>query len=189
MSNTPVNPWDRLPNESIEAYTAFTLFLKLESPRKLKSVYPDKPQKIPLVKRWASPKNGHSWFARAEAYDADLARVHLESRRKVAAETAGDDQLESMRNSLLSDCRKVRQISRSLADLVGFEVARLRKMQMEKLDAQGVPTVEITIPSSLTSAARVSESGMVLAGEIEAMALAVDDVIGSLTRGRYADGD
>jgi hypothetical protein len=189
MSNMPVNPWDRLPTESIEAYTAFTLFLKLESPRKLKSVYPDKPQKIPLVKRWASPKNGHSWFARAEAYDADLARVHLESRRKVAAETAGDDQLESMRNSLLSDCRKVRQISRSLADLVGFEVARLRKMQMEKLDAQGVPTVEITIPSSLTSAARVSESGMVLAGEIEAMALAVDDVIGSLTRGRYADGD
>jgi hypothetical protein len=180
MSEKPVNAWDRWPDESVKAYTAFELFLNLGVDRSLPQVVQQCAKSGSLIKRWSST---WKWFERAATYDAYMRTIELEARKSAIKDAASEDQLEKLRNNLLDDVRSTRQLLSGFRIVIVREIARLSEKQKKSVGPDGVPTVELEIPSTLNSALRVLLAGQVSVSELEGMALGVDDVIGGFSRG------
>lgn len=73
-----LNPWDKQPGESKQAYAAFRTFLNTPAhERSITRVSSELSKHIQLISRW---NNRHDWLDRAEAWD------RLQARRELDAE-------------------------------------------------------------------------------------------------------
>ena len=61
--------YDRLPNESRQAFQAFRTYLELDEDRSTAAVARKLGKTKALIDRWCSPARGHNWVERARAYD------------------------------------------------------------------------------------------------------------------------
>ena len=146
-------PWDRLPGESGQAYTAFCLYRDLgprrsldEASRRYHSTAPEgddaasgrRPRASGRIRRWAERWN---WNARALAWDQELER--LKRREQVEAEREMNERhaKESMmlQNKAIERLRQLRPEELRPRDLLAFLVEALK---LERL-TRGQPTDRI----------------------------------------------
>lgn len=99
-----IDPWDRLPRESSEAYAAFCVFRDLGPTRTLAAAYrayregtqrhprgtfsddaSDKSAGLQVPGSWKKTRISNNWNARAEAYDTHLLRSATEARASALA--------------------------------------------------------------------------------------------------------
>lgn len=71
--------WERLPNESVQAYEAFYKYLLMGEKRTLRKVEQELNKSHALIGRWSSTWN---WQKRSADYDADLRRQEYEATAK-----------------------------------------------------------------------------------------------------------
>lgn len=164
--------WDRQDGEGTKPYTAFTVFLNLKKPRTLGAVSQELSKSLPLIKRWSKD---WKWFARAEAYDADMARAEHQARREARAEAAGDSELEAYRDRTKKNGELIGGLARAAAGVTAKAIQKLE---------DGEP-----IPSSISTAIRAVSQGLQTEADLMAIVVGVDDMIGAFTRGAGQEVD
>lgn len=79
------NPWERQEGESVKAFEAFMVYLKLGDDRSVRAVGQECAKSRSLISRWCT---AHRWVERAAAYDADVQRkahaAAVKKQRKMA---------------------------------------------------------------------------------------------------------
>lgn len=78
-------PYDRLPGESRQAYAAFRLFLDAGPTRRVIEVAEQSKKSPSLMYRWSSQWR---WIVRAEEYDREQDRLHVEAMAVARRESA-----------------------------------------------------------------------------------------------------
>lgn len=71
--------WERQPEESAQAYEAFSLYLKMGAERSLRKVEQELNKSHALIGRWSST---WSWQKRSRDYDAELRRIEFAEAQK-----------------------------------------------------------------------------------------------------------
>ena len=74
-----VEPWERQPKESIQAYEAFKIYCGLGEKRSLRKVANELSKSETLIKRWNKNWN---WQERCLEYDNELIRKELKEKKK-----------------------------------------------------------------------------------------------------------
>lgn len=73
--------WERQPNESVQAYEAFYLYLKMGNKRSLRKVEQELDKSHTLIGRWSSQ---WEWQRRSRDYDNELRRKEFEETQEAA---------------------------------------------------------------------------------------------------------
>src|SRR5215831_2111214 len=125
MATTPITSlWERLPNETAQAYAAWRAYLEMEAPRSLRRLAQDLHRSVTLLNGWSSRWR---WQRRLEAYLADQEERRLhELERDIR--TATDRHIEIAR--LLQE--------RALERLKSIDITRLSPESLAKFLALGV---------------------------------------------------
>lgn len=71
--------WERQPKESVQAYEAFSLYLKMGAERSLRKVEQELNKSHALIGRWSST---WSWQKRSRDHDAELQRTEFAEEQK-----------------------------------------------------------------------------------------------------------
>lgn len=71
--------WERQPKETIQAYEAFNLYLKMGEKRNVRKVAQELDKSLTLIGRWSSTWH---WKQRSADYDADLRRIEYDETKK-----------------------------------------------------------------------------------------------------------
>jgi hypothetical protein len=74
-------PWERLPHESVAAFSAFEMYRRMGRDRSLRAVAQELTKSSTLIKRW-SARNG--WLDRVQAFDDWAIALELMERKKAA---------------------------------------------------------------------------------------------------------
>ena len=135
-------PWDRLPNESVQAYTAFSAYRDLGTGRTADEAYRAVRGRSGerseggkgAVRRWQSWSKSHRWVERAKAYDA-----HLEALKQkgVATETISQGRIWAERHAKLYE---------TIHDAAGHVLRQARSLAMMPTARQ-----EVTTPDGRTT--------------------------------------
>jgi hypothetical protein len=80
-----LKPWDRRPDESVQAYRALKSYLEMGDRRSLVAVAHNQKKSSQQMSIWSSK---HDWVARCVDYDGHMGRLELERKEKVRAEYA-----------------------------------------------------------------------------------------------------
>ena len=78
-----MQPWERQPGESAQAYQAALTYFEMGAERSLDAVARNLNKSRSLLARWSVD---WSWTDRAEAYDRHLSRLRLEAQTRALAE-------------------------------------------------------------------------------------------------------
>lgn len=173
MPDAPAITIPRLPGERAERHEARVAYLTAGADRSLRGVAQKLNKSLTLIGRW-SVSDG--WDEQARAYDSTLANLaaraaaerylaDLAAHGERSRKTAGD--LYAVASGLLGQCARA-----------------VRGERIEGKDGKiyTIPAMELT-PSTLATAMR----GLVAALDLEAHALGVDKLLGSLTTEGDAD--
>ena len=137
---TVTEPWERQPNETAQAFTAFTIYRDYGVKRSHQKVAQELGKSRTLISRWSSQ---HSWVDRAQTFDTEQDRVWLTERRELLRKTA-------QRNAKIAAAAMARVaekvMSLTTADLDVNSMARLMDAasKLEQL-ALGGPTSRLAV--------------------------------------------
>lgn len=103
-------PWERQAGETVKAYQAFDVYLRMEN-RSLEAVSRQLSKSVPLIKRWSAKYN---WVDRVSAYEDYLAKLRIQQYEKKRLEARqGRQNLIDAMNGLIA---KVYRYSDSMTD-------------------------------------------------------------------------
>ena len=77
--NMKINPWERQPKESPQAYEAFVIYRNMGAERSIQKVSQMLSKSVTLIKRWSREKN---WVERSRAWDNEQDRVTREALQR-----------------------------------------------------------------------------------------------------------
>lgn len=78
-------PWERQPEETVQAFAAFTVYRDQGASRSIAKVAQECRKSASLLYRWSSQQ---SWVGRAHGFDSEQDRVWLTARRELLRKSA-----------------------------------------------------------------------------------------------------
>lgn len=180
----PIQPWEQRAQEPDRAFGAFRIWLFTPKPRpgSCRSVatlfktlaeakkLPKDIGEVPTYKTFNRWMTEFDWIARARRYDAHLLGAEVEARVDARVDAAYDDELGQYRDRLLKAGRTIE----------GFGITLFVK---GKAWLDTLPSGD-PIPPGLSQLARAAETLVTKGFDIQGSVFGLDDIIGTLARGR-----
>lgn len=154
--NEERKPWERLPEESTEAFEAFKTYRDMGAERSLAKVGEKLGKSTALMERWSAR---HEWVKRAQAWDDEAERQAAQKQLKDIANARARQRKQAVKMQL-----KALQLLESIqeGDAKLSEIVSLMKLGMEQericlgdvgdvieeRNGETVPSVQIYIPDN-----------------------------------------